>query len=191
LIIPFIFTQEKDKTHYQKKFFSQYGILSWDSIRKCPDGDLAIGFQAIVQDRCDLGPNCDNTGLNQIRLFCERGSIIQSPDLSPSYPIFGRPKKVYMCKKNSYIVKIELNRAPYYRDDLFHVTDARMVCSNNETIGDDIKSTWDSSACPKGLGVQGLQAELDNDEEATNILTRRIDHSGLTAINYACSAPKG
>ncbi len=90
--------------HYIATKIETKEYVNWDSIRKCPDDDMAVGIQLVV-DECD---KCDRTGINQVRLFCKQGAIVQSPDISPDYAIRGSPKTVYLCKNNTHIVGLKM-----------------------------------------------------------------------------------
>jgi hypothetical protein len=149
----------------------------------------------IIQDPCVVGAKCDNTGLNQIRLFCQRGSIIQSPDLSPIYPIFGSPKNVYMCKNNSYIIGFQLKASAINENDTFSHTDVRMKCSDSKLIGADTSSidkNWNKilKECDKGFGITGILAELDYSDKVVNKITNQTDAYGLSALIGECSEPQ-
>jgi hypothetical protein len=157
------FCQGKQSVHYiSSPVVSEYGLDAlrtiWDTVRECPDDQVANGFQLVMLNTDD--GNCtDCQRISQIRLYCRTGVVIQSPSLLPDYPMSGWPGPVHTCPNGAYLVgfRVKSTTTGYSR--------FQMKCSDDDEkmIGQQGNDNWDDkqpTVCKPTSGIAGLQAEL-------------------------------
>jgi hypothetical protein len=158
----------------------------WDAIRRCPDNTFAVGFQLIVHRSC--GAFCDDTSLNQIKLICQGGSVIQSPQMGPILAI-PEASKIFMCNSNTYITGFRADLELYQglSDDTgmnnieARCSDGKILTGNGDSLGD-----WGNYVeCPYGFGVAGIQTQFDNIFNAAV-----YDQTGITNVRLKCESYK-
>jgi hypothetical protein len=169
-----------------------YNIGLWDSVSYCPNGEFAIGFQLVV-DKCQ---NCDETGINQIKMICEGNSYIQSP---PGPVMFGIKHNDYKCPTNSHLTGFRVLMDNYARNEDFSgANNMEMKCSDGSVLVGDgnsfsrkqTKLDWQMWIfCKDSHGIVGLQTQSDSfyqDHGHMNI-QGQPDNSGVTNFNMACA----
>jgi hypothetical protein len=124
----------------------RFSFSEWDNIfRECPDDKVAVGFE-LVHSICKS--SCDETGLHQIRLVCQDGSFIQSPqayDKSKLWPNFGNssvtndaPNYATMkCESGEYLTgfRYRIDNVNFKSsDDHRGATNIDMRCSDGKVL---------------------------------------------------------
>ena len=173
-----------------------------DSFRECPSNTLAVGFELVHAENCV--EKCDETGLHQIRLVCQDGSFIQSPQLydkNKLWPVtnWHTIQPVYAtirCEtKDAY-----LNGFQYRGDsvnfgeneDYRGATNIDFRCSDGQILEgyavsrSDTNPVWGSwqkwKSCADGYGISGLQGQSDLEESG--------DKAGLVNMRFKCRQHK-
>jgi hypothetical protein len=158
-------------------------VGNWDSVRTCPNRTSAIGMQLMMHDWCDqkYDSNCDNTGLNQIKLICEDGWVVKSPQGPPLYGDYLQAK--YCSGDGSYLTgfRLRIDTRITQQDG---ATDIEMYCSNNQyLLSSNNYGDWQEwKNCPVGQRIVGLQTQLNNGV----VHPKLKDDMGITNVNFAC-----
>merc|ERR1712002_135496 len=105
---------------------------SWGPPDLCADDSLAVGFELKYED---LG-HLDDTGVNAIRLYCEKPSGELTNIVSSVEGLWGNWKGIRNCKKGEYLVGMRGNvvkEQGMFGDDM-GLDNLQMKCSDNTTL---------------------------------------------------------